>query len=81
MLKKKVPGTQENVFLAHFFSEFFTGRDPGRGSGQEVLKILPRRVGSGRVRKFSNMFRVGPGHLDPARPARRNLTRGTPGIR
>ena len=38
----------------------FTGHDPTRGSGQEVLEMS--RVGSGRVQKFSNLTRrVGSG--------------------
>lgn len=40
-------GTRKRIYV----SGLFTGRDPIRGSGQEVFKNI--RVGSGRVRRYS----------------------------
>lgn len=58
----------------------FTGQDPTRGSGQEVLEISRVRsgwVGSGRVGSFSQTLtdRVGPPLRDPTRHDPRGLAR------
>ena len=68
----------------------FTGHDRARGSGQEYFPYLADRVGSGqevfhmsrvgtgRVKKFSEKSLVGAGHLDPTRPVNGIPTREKP---